>query len=182
LGSARTQKVDVRLIAATNANLEQLVADKEFRSDLYYRLNVFPITIPSLRDRREDIPLLARWFTQKFASRMRKPILSIPARTLSVLAEYHWPGNVRELENLIERAVILSSADSSLVLPSGPGGCDTAERRPESESRRRRAGAHSPVTATQIRSSAAARRGVKVKLNRSTLRSKMRKLGIIRPS
>jgi formate hydrogenlyase transcriptional activator len=108
LGSTRTQKVDVRLIAATNVNLEQLVADKQFRSDLYYRLNVFPIVIPPLRERREDIPVLARWFTQKFASRMRKPIHSIPARTLSALADYHWPGNVRELENLIERAVILS--------------------------------------------------------------------------
>src|SRR5262249_33279867 len=108
LGSTRTQRVDVRLIAATNASLEQLVANKEFRSDLYYRLNVFPITIPPLSERREDIPPLARWFTQKFAARMRKPIRSIPARTLSKLAEYHWPGNVRELENLIERAVILS--------------------------------------------------------------------------
>src|SRR5262249_7205731 len=92
--------------------------DKKYRSDLYYRLNVFPITIPPLRERREDIPLLARWFTQKFATRMRKPIESIPARTLATLAEYPWPGNVRELENLIERAVILSSgAELNVALP-----------------------------------------------------------------
>jgi formate hydrogenlyase transcriptional activator len=108
LGSTRTQQVDVRLVAATNCDLEKMVADRQYRSDLYYRLNVFPVTIPPLRERPEDIPLLVRFFAQRFARRMKKPIDTIPARTTAALARYHWPGNVRELENVIERAVILS--------------------------------------------------------------------------
>src|SRR5262249_12806393 len=109
LGSTRTQRVDVRVVAATNCNLEQMVADKQFRGDLFYRFNVFPITLPPLRERREDIPLLVRFFAQKFAHRLRKRIETIPAAALSALTHYHWPGNIRELENFIERAVILSS-------------------------------------------------------------------------
>ena len=85
-----------------------MVADRQYRSDLYYRLNVFPVTLPPLRERPEDIPLLVRFFAQRFARRMKKPIESIPAKTSAALARYHWPGNVRELENVIERAVILS--------------------------------------------------------------------------
>ena len=108
LGSARTIRVDVRLVAATNADLAQKVAQNQFRSDLYYRLNVFPVTIPPLRERREDIPLLVRYFVQKYARRMKKPIDTIPTKAMTALTEYHWPGNVRELENFIERAVILS--------------------------------------------------------------------------
>src|SRR5262245_2794380 len=108
LGSARTQQVDVRLVAATNCDLEKMVANRQYRSDLYYRLNVFPVTIPPLRERPEDIPLLVRFFAQRFARRMKKPIESVPAKTSAALAAYHWPGNVRELENVIERAVILS--------------------------------------------------------------------------
>ena len=108
LGSARTIRVDVRLVAATNVDLAQKVAENQFRSDLYYRLNVFPIIIPPLRERREDIPLLARYFAQKHARRMKKPIDSIAARDMTALTQYHWPGNVRELENFIERSVILS--------------------------------------------------------------------------
>ncbi|HKX29878.1 MAG TPA: sigma 54-interacting transcriptional regulator, partial [Blastocatellia bacterium] len=108
LGSTRTQRVDVRLIAATNCDLEQMVSDRKYRSDLYYRLNVFPITIPPLRERREDIPALTRFFTQKYARRMKKPITAIPAETLAALTGYSWPGNVRELEHFIERAVILT--------------------------------------------------------------------------
>src|SRR5262245_36709092 len=108
LGSSRTIRVDVRVVAATNADLAQKVAENQFRSDLYYRLNVFPVVIPPLRDRREDIPLLARYFAQKHARRMKKPIDSIAAKAMTALTEYHWPGNVRELENFIERGVILS--------------------------------------------------------------------------
>ena len=108
LGSTRTLHTDARLIAATNANLAQRVDDKRFRSDLYYRLNVFPILIPPLRERREDIPFLARHFVEKYARRMNKRIDTIPATAMNTLSEYHWPGNVRELENFIERSVILS--------------------------------------------------------------------------
>jgi formate hydrogenlyase transcriptional activator len=109
LGSARTIKTDVRMVAATNRDLLDRVEDGEFRSDLYYRLNVFPLRIPALRERREDIPLLANHFAQKFAARMGKDARPIPDETLKVLQEYNYPGNVRELENIIERAVILSS-------------------------------------------------------------------------
>jgi formate hydrogenlyase transcriptional activator len=108
LGSARTQKVDVRLIAATNADLEQMVADRKYRSDLYYRLNVFPITIPPLRERPEDIPTLTRFFTQKYARRLKKRIEAIPSEVMTALTSYRWPGNVRELEHFIERAVVLT--------------------------------------------------------------------------
>ncbi|HEU4387148.1 MAG TPA: sigma 54-interacting transcriptional regulator [Blastocatellia bacterium] len=108
LGSTRTQRVDVRVVAATNSNLEQMVGDKQFRSDLFYRLNVFPIELPPLRERREDIPLLTRFFAQKFAQRMHKRIDTIPADAMTALTNYHWPGNIRELENVIERAVILT--------------------------------------------------------------------------
>jgi len=108
LGSTRTQRVDVRLVAATNCDLEEMVADKKYRSDLYYRLNVFPVTIPPLRERAEDIPVLARFFTQKYARRMKKRIEAIPAEAMAALTSYHWPGNVRELEHFIERAVILT--------------------------------------------------------------------------
>ena len=108
LGSTRTKKVDVRLVAATNRELESMMANREFRSDLYYRLNVFPIRIPPLRERREDIPVLARYFAQKFAQQMEKRIETIPAATMRALTEWDWPGNVRELGNFIERAVILT--------------------------------------------------------------------------
>jgi formate hydrogenlyase transcriptional activator len=108
LGSTRTKKVDVRLVAATNRDLDKMIEDREFRSDLYYRLNVFPIRIPPLRERPEDIPLLVRYFAQKYERRMEKKIESIPAAALKTLSSWHWPGNIRELENFIERAVILT--------------------------------------------------------------------------
>ena len=111
LGSTRTQKVDARLVAATHRDLPKMVKENQFRSDLYYRLNVVPIRIPPLRERPEDIPLLVRYFTQKYARRMQKKIETIPAASLRKLARWHWPGNVRELENLVERAVVLSPAD-----------------------------------------------------------------------
>ena len=108
LGSVRTTRVDVRVVAATNVDLAQKVAANQFRSDLYYRLNVFPIMIPPLRERKDDIPLLVRYFAQKYARRMKKPIDAIPMKAMAALTDYHWPGNVRELENFVERSVILS--------------------------------------------------------------------------
>jgi formate hydrogenlyase transcriptional activator len=108
LGSTRTKKADIRLVAATNRDLEQMIADREFRNDLYYRLNVFPIRIPPLRERKEDIPLLVSYFVQKFAGQMQKRIETIPAGAMKALTEWEWPGNVRELANFIERAVILT--------------------------------------------------------------------------
>ena len=108
LGSTHTRKVNVRLVAATNRNLEKMVADREFRSDLFYRLNVFPIRIPPLRERKEDIPLLVSYFAQKFAKQMQKQIESVPSAVMKGLTGWEWPGNIRELENFIERAVILT--------------------------------------------------------------------------
>jgi formate hydrogenlyase transcriptional activator len=109
LGGAKTIPIDVRLVAATNRNLTQMMGDKLFRSDLYYRLKVFPITTPPLRDRPEDIPILARHFTKKYAAKMGRQIEKIPSDTMRALMSWRWPGNIRELENFIERAVILSS-------------------------------------------------------------------------
>ena len=110
LGSTRTIKVNLRLIAATNRDLARSVADRQFRSDLFYRLSVFPIHVPALRERREDIPLLLRYFVHKFASRMDRHIETVPNETMQALQEWSWPGNIRELENLMERSVILSES------------------------------------------------------------------------
>jgi formate hydrogenlyase transcriptional activator len=112
LGSTHTRKVNVRLVAATNRDLEKMVANKEFRSDLYYRLNVFPIRIPPLRGREEDIPLLVSYFVQKFAKEMQKSIEAVPAAVMKGLTAWDWPGNIRELENFIERAVLLTKGKS----------------------------------------------------------------------
>jgi formate hydrogenlyase transcriptional activator len=187
LGSARTQKVNVRLIAATNSDLEALVAEKRFRSDLFYRLNVFPIRIPPLRERQEDIPLLARWFAQRFATRIRKPIESISARTLAALCEYHWPGNVRELENVIERAVILSRGpELEVSLPELKAKAPATIAPEPTTDGLKLEDAEREHILKALRDSnwmiggargAAARLG----LNRSTLQSRMRKLGIVRP-
>jgi formate hydrogenlyase transcriptional activator len=118
LGSNQTKKVDVRLVAATNRDLEKMMESREFRSDLYYRLNVFPIRIPPLRERPEDIPLLVRYFTQKYGRLMNKEIESIPAAAMRKLSSWHWPGNIRELENFIERSVILTHG-TALQAPIG---------------------------------------------------------------
>jgi formate hydrogenlyase transcriptional activator len=178
LGSTRTQKVDVRLVAATNRNLEKMIENREFRSDLYYRLNVFPIRIPPLRERPEDIPLLVRYFTQKYARRMEKQVESIPAGTMKKLSGWHWPGNIRELENFIERSVILTRGPvlqvpigeltSNANTPAASGSSDIDERekivRILKETKGRVAGADG----------AAVRMGIK----RTTLISRMKKLGI----
>jgi formate hydrogenlyase transcriptional activator len=112
LGSTRTQQVDVRVIAATHRDLKQMVEEGTFRSDLFYRLHVFPLVVPPLRERREDIPLIVRHFVDKYAQRMNRRLETIPARTMEVLVNYRWPGNVRELQNFLERAVILSPGTS----------------------------------------------------------------------
>ena len=129
LGSNRTIKVDVRVVAATNQDLAKQVADRTFRSDLYYRLNVFPIQIPALRERREDVPLLIRYFVQKFSRRLNKVVEYVPAEAMTALANYSWPGNVRELENFVERAVLLSPGKELRVpvseLLSEPGSPST---------------------------------------------------------
>ncbi|HEU5401878.1 MAG TPA: sigma 54-interacting transcriptional regulator, partial [Terriglobales bacterium] len=187
LGSGRTHHVDVRMVAATHRNLPEMVGRNEFRSDLYYRLNVFPVILPTLRERRNDIPLLVAHFVEIFARRMKKRILDIPDTTMDAFMSYSWPGNVRELQNLVERAVILSNNE---VLPN-----------PLPRSERFERSDHNPITpntrGTFIDSQrdlilqalakcgwiiggprgAAARLGLK----RTTLIAKMKKLGISRP-
>src|SRR5881296_2051336 len=180
LGSTRTIRVDVRVVAATNRNLEEMVAAGTFRNDLYYRLNVFPITVPALRERAEDIPALVRYFVQKFARRMKKGIETIPADAMTALCRYAWPGNVRELENAIERAVILTSGlalrvpasefPTRVVPPSGDGTLEATEREAVVRTLRE---TNWVLGGPQ---GAAARLGLK----RTTLQSRMRKLGIRR--
>jgi formate hydrogenlyase transcriptional activator len=126
LGSTYARKVNVRLVAATNRDLTRMVAKREFRSDLFYRLNVFPIRIPPLRERREDIPALVTYFVQKFANQMQKRIDSIPVAVITGLIAWHWPGNIRELENFIERAVILTRG-TSLEAPMADLQCAITE-------------------------------------------------------
>jgi formate hydrogenlyase transcriptional activator len=118
LGSTHTRKVNIRLVAATNRDLEQMIRDREFRSDLYYRLNVFPIRIPPLRERREDIPPLVSFFVQKYSKQMQKKIEAIPSAVMKGITGWDWPGNIRELENFIERAVLLTRG-KSLEAPIG---------------------------------------------------------------
>jgi formate hydrogenlyase transcriptional activator len=177
LGGTKTIPIDVRLVAATNRNLTQMMGDKLFRSDLYYRLKVFPITTPPLRDHPEDIPVLVRHFTKKYAGKMNKQIDKIPADTMRALTSWSWPGNVRELENFIERAVILSRGPN-LRAPlaeiradaSEPASSDTLEQVEREHIIRvlRETG--------EVVSKAAARLGVP----RTTLNAMMRKLGISR--
>jgi formate hydrogenlyase transcriptional activator len=184
LGSARTLRTDARLIAATNRDLATLANEQRFRQDLFYRLNVFPIHVPSLRQRREDIPVLVRHFAQQFARRMNKNIETIPAETMDILTEYEWPGNIRELQNLIERAVILTPGSTLEVPVLGltrktrisvrPGDTETLE---QSERRHILAALEGSNWVLAGVNGAAARLGMK----RSTLQFRMRKLGIVRP-
>ena len=177
LGSSRTIRTDARLVAATNRDLAAMVEERLFRADLYYRLNVFPITVPPLRDRPGDIPLLVRYFVQQYARRMNRRILTIPAASMQALARYHWPGNIRELQNFIERAVILSPGPV-LHAPvrelkragAAPGAVtlEAAEREAILRALRDSAGRVGGERG------AAARLGMK----RTTLQAKMRKLGI----
>jgi formate hydrogenlyase transcriptional activator len=187
LGSTRTIRVDVRLVAATNRDLAQMVTAGQFRSDLYYRLNVFPVTLPSLRERPDDVPRLVRHFTQRFARRMGRRIESVPAEVLAALVQYPWPGNVRELENIVERAVILSPGPELRV--------NLGELKVAGEVSRAAGPPDGAVTLADAErghivgvlretgwvlggpNGAAARLGMK----RTTLQSKMKKLGITRP-
>ena len=183
LGGTRTLQVDVRLVAATNRDLVEMVKENEFRSDLYYRLNVFPIPLPPLRERREDIPALVEHFVEIYARRMNKQIEHISSETMSALVSYQWPGNIRELQNFIERSAILTSGNvlhpplASLqraveTEPSEPTTLEEAER------------SHIRKILEQARwvvsgpNGAAARLGIK----RSTLYFRMQKLGISRPN
>jgi formate hydrogenlyase transcriptional activator len=177
LGGTRTIHVDVRLVAATNRDLAQMISERQFRTDLYYRLSVFPISVPPLRERATDIPKLVRYFTQKYARRLNKRIASISQETMDALIRYSWPGNVRELENLIERAVILTRG-TTLDIPSSdiqsvsriPGAL-TLEEAERDHILRILEQANGVVGG---RNGAAARLGMK----RTTLQSKMKKLGI----
>ncbi len=176
LGGTRTIPIDVRLLAATNRNLSGMMGDKLFRSDLYYRLKVFPITTPRLRNRAEDIPVLAEYFMRKYAREMDKPVETIPAETMRALVNWPWPGNVRELENFIERSVILSRGPA-LRAPLAelrddalePSGGTLAEMEREYIVRVLR-------ETDGVISAASTRLGVP----RTTLNAKMRKLGISR--
>jgi len=183
LGSTRTIKVNVRLVAATNRDLVQMIAGKEFRSDLYYRLNVFPLTVPALRDRREDIPLLVRYFAQKFARRMNKKIDSIPTEGMTTLSRYHWPGNIRELENLIERAVILSQGAELYVPLAELKAVTSAETQPiTSLEAAERDHIMRALQAAKWIIGGPAGAAAKLGMKRTTLQSKMQKLDISRPS
>jgi formate hydrogenlyase transcriptional activator len=117
IGANQTIKTDVRVVAATNRDLQKAIAEGDFRADLFYRLNVFPITIPALRDRREDIPLLVQFFAQKYGPRVSRRIEAIDRDSMQHLVDYHWPGNIRELENIIERALILGSSPTLAIDP-----------------------------------------------------------------
>jgi formate hydrogenlyase transcriptional activator len=181
LGSTRTIRVDFRLIAATNRDLDDMIAKREFRSDLYYRLSVFPIRIPPLRERREDIPLLVRYFAQRFAKRLRRPIESVSRDSMETLCRWSWPGNVRELQNVIERAVILSQGTvlsvprSEFESPSPPtSAAVTLEDAERDHILRALDQTGWVIGGTQ---GAAARLGLK----RTSLVSTMRRLGIVRP-
>ena len=184
LGSTRTMRTDTRLIAATNRDLSAMVEEQKFRSDLFYRLNVFPVRVPALRERAEDIPMLVRHFVQHFARRMKRTIETIPSQTMETLIRYPWPGNIRELENLIERAVILSPGpvlrvpltdfDSRTTAGQVNGKHQTLE-----DAER----AHILATLKETRWVLSGPNGAATHLgmNRSTLQFRMKRLGIARP-
>src|SRR3984893_18228549 len=197
LGSNRTQRVDVRVVAATNGDLSKLVAEKAFRSDLYYRLNVFPIQVPALRERREDIPLLVRYFVQHFSRRQNKVVQYVPADAMDALVNYGWPGDVRELENFIERAVLLSpgkelrvamselrasttNTDNSAATASIDAFMPAASSMATLEEAERQ---HILRALRQTEWRIAGTKGVAALLGmkRTTLQARMRKLGIRRP-
>ena len=176
LGSPRTVTVDVRVIAATNRDLEREVKEGRFREDLYYRLKVFPIEVPPLRDRRDDIPMLVWSFVEKFSREMRKEIRRIPKETMEAMARYHWPGNVRELRNLIEQAFILSQEDVLLVRMPGTHALDAVSAQTLEENERQFILRILDKTSWRIKGVGGA--ASLLSLNPSTLYSKMKKLGI----
>ena len=182
LGSVQTTTVDVRIIAATNRNMIQQVAAGHFREDLYYRLNVFPVTLPLLRERREDIPLLVWYFVAKCQGKLGKPIERIPERAMTALMAYHWPGNIRELANVIERAMILSPG-TTLVVDEALGSSDLSDSIiPPTQHLEEVERAHilAVLNACQWRIKGAGQAAERLGLHPSTLYSRMRKLGIER--
>jgi formate hydrogenlyase transcriptional activator len=184
LGSSRTIRVDVRIVAATNVDLAQMVRERKFRADLYYRLNVFPITLPPLRERREDIASLVWHFVRRFAARMGKEIGVIPDEVMDIIRRYEWPGNIRELQNFIERSVILSSG----AVPRPPlGDLKVFTRNAEPSSVRTLAEAERDHIVEAIRQAGGivgGQRGAAASLGmaRTTLLYRMRKLGIGQPA
>ena len=184
LGGTRSYRIDVRLVAATNRDLAGMVERNEFREDLYYRLNVFPIRVPPLRERLEDIPLLVHHFVQHFARQMSREIETIPSDTMQALSRYSWPGNIRELQNLIERAVILSPGPvlqvplRDLSIHTIPGH-DGEKHQTLKEAER----AHILTTLKDTKWVLSGPRGAATRLgmNRSTLQFRMKKLGIAPP-
>jgi transcriptional regulator with GAF, ATPase, and Fis domain len=182
LGSGRTHQIDVRMIAATHRDLTEMVRRREFRSDLYYRLNVFPVLVPPLRERREDIPLLVSHFVEVFARRMGKRIDQIPQKTTNALMAYPWPGNVRELQNLIERAVIRS--DNGVLpnpLPRSEEEAETTSFPAGTFMDSQRALILNTLAATDWVIGGPLGAAVRLGLKRSTLITKMKRLGIYRP-
>jgi formate hydrogenlyase transcriptional activator len=185
LGSSQTTKVDARVIAATNSDLARMVAEKKFRDDLYYRLNVFPLTVPPLRERPEDIPLLVHFFASRFAQRMKKRIERIPAKAMAALTAYSWPGNIRELQNLIERAMILSRGtvlEISLAELKLPAEATTISSGAETLKTIEREHILRVMHETKWVLGGATGAAARLGLPRTTLINKMRKLGIARPS
>lgn len=181
LGSTKTIRVNVRLIAATNSDLGQMIAEKRFRSDLYYRLNVFPVSMPPLRERPGDIPLLVRYFVQKYSRLRKREIRSVPAEVMAALERYHWPGNIRELENFVERAVILSRGPELQVplaelKPAPDFPKNAAKTLEEAEREHILRALHEAKWVIGGRSGAAARLG----MQRTTLQYRMKKLGVTR--
>jgi formate hydrogenlyase transcriptional activator len=178
LGSNRTKKVDVRLVAATNRDLEKMMENREVRSDLYYRLNVFPIRIPPLRERPEDIPLLVRCFTQKYGRLMHKKIESIPTTAMRKLSTWHWPGNIRELENFVERSVILTRGTSlqtpiSELSHNGRHAPEAGTREADERDEIVRV-----LKLTNGRVGGPAGAAARMEINRTTLISRLKKFGI----
>jgi formate hydrogenlyase transcriptional activator len=183
LGSTKTLKMNVRVVAATNQDLADMVEKKEFRNDLYYRLNVFPLMTPPLRERREDIPVLVRYFAQKFARQLNRPVERIPADTMDALTAYAWPGNIRELENLIERAVILSSGLDLVVPLSELKASHTPNHTAQVSTLESAEREHivRALNATNWVIGGPAGAAAKLGMKRTTLQSKMQKLGVTRP-
>jgi transcriptional regulator with GAF, ATPase, and Fis domain len=180
LGSTKTLQVNVRVIAATNRNIAQEMKEGRFRKDLYYRLNVFPIAIPPLRERREDIPLIVWAFIREFQKRMGKEIESIPRKSIDALQSYPWPGNVRELRNVIERAMIVSSGKTLVVQVPKIASPETEETPNLGDTERRHILNVLERTGWRVAGKGGA--AEILGLNRSTLLSKMKKLGIRRPA
>jgi len=184
LGSSRTLHTDARLVTATNVSLPQLVDARQFRADLYYRLNVFPIQLPPLRERRDDIPLLVRYFARHYAARMHRRIKWIASTAMDALVAYSWPGNIRELQNLIERAVIRSAGDRlDLPVSETDESMAAAKTRGITGTLEEAERAHILATLKETRWVLSGPRGAATRLgiNRSTLQFRMKKLGIMRP-